>query len=98
MLKPVVTMDPKTHKEVLFVVPETELEEKFIIWFTHRNGLKVGRCKNMQAAMLPSWNDSDTVAKSMNVAYQNIDVTGQLVLIRAQKLDKAVRQHDNDNW
>ncbi|MHB2019276.1 MAG: PASTA domain-containing protein [Candidatus Xenobia bacterium] len=70
MLTPVLTLNDETGKRELYVVPSSELEEKFVVWFSHQHGVPQVRHRGRFALQLPEWNDPDHVMNNVNAAYE----------------------------
>jgi hypothetical protein len=70
MIKPVLKMDERTGEKLLFMVPETELEEKFIIWFCHQHDLPRQRVNNRESLRLPGYNDPEEAERNLYAAFR----------------------------
>lgn len=71
MLKPVVCPDKASGGKSLFIVPESELEEKFILWFCTQHNLPRERINRRESLKLPGWNDPEEAVRNLYPAFRD---------------------------
>jgi len=70
MLKPVIRLKEKSDDKQLFIVPENDMEERFIIWFAFDNSLRTQRINNRESLEFPIQNDPNITQQNMIRAYE----------------------------
>lgn len=69
MMRPVIKLDERSGEKYLYIVPETELEEKFVLWFCQQNSLPRQRVNRRESIRFPVFNDPDDTQKNVYAAY-----------------------------
>lgn len=69
MIHPVIKLDERTGTKFLYLVPETELEEKFILWFCHQHDLPRQRINRKESIRFPIYNDPEDTQKNIYAAF-----------------------------
>ena len=70
MLKTVRKLKENTGEKELFVVPETPLEEKFLVWFASQHCFPVKIVNNRQSIQFLASNDPTRLQINMHRAFQ----------------------------
>lgn len=68
-MHPVIKLDERSGEKFLYIVPETDLEEKFILWFSHMHDLPRQRVNRRESLRFPMWNDPEDTQKNVYAAY-----------------------------
>ncbi|GEM_PF-1923023 len=71
MLKPVIKTEEETGQKQLFMVPESDLEERFVIWFAFQHGVPRLRVNKREALVFHFLNDPEMVTHNVNKAFEN---------------------------
>lgn len=66
---PVLKVDELSGEQFLFIVPETDLEEKFILWFCHQHDMPRQRVNRRESIRFPGWNSPEDTQKNLYAAY-----------------------------
>jgi len=70
MLKPVIKVNEETGEKQLFIVPESDLEERFVLWFSFENSIPRQRVNKRESLMFHYMNDPDLAQQSLLKAYE----------------------------
>jgi hypothetical protein len=81
MLKPVMKIDEETGQKQLFMVPESDLEERFVIWFAFQHSVPRLRVNKREALVFHHMNDPELVTYNVNKAYENFKIDYKYVEI-----------------
>jgi len=71
MLKPVMKIDEETGQKQLFMVPESDLEERFVIWFAFQHSVPRLRVNKRESLVFHFMNDPELVTFNVNKAFEN---------------------------
>lgn len=71
MLKPVMKVDEETGQKQLFMVPESDLEERFVIWFAFQHSVPRLRVNKRESLVFHFMNDPELVTFNVNKAFEN---------------------------
>lgn len=63
-------IEPEEAPDALYMVPQTDLEEKFILWFSFHNDLARQRRGKRECLKLPAQNDPELAVRNVYQAYQ----------------------------
>jgi hypothetical protein len=74
MLKPVTKMSEETNEKQLFIVPESDLEERFILWFAYENSVPRQRVNNKEALMFHHMSDPEMLQHNVTKAFENYKI------------------------
>ena len=98
-MKHLIKFFKKHHCEKLCIVPETELEERFFIWFSFQYGMPRERVNNRDSLLFDLNNDPKLTINNLENAMKNYcvrfryinvpDVRGMELEEAAQKLNQA---------
>lgn len=64
-------IEPELALDALYMVPQTDLEEKFVIWFAFQNHLDRRRRGKRECLKLSCHNDPDDAARNLYQAYRD---------------------------
>ncbi|MDQ7825518.1 MAG: PASTA domain-containing protein [Candidatus Eremiobacteraeota bacterium] len=70
MLKPVLKKNEETGEKQLFMVPESDLEERFVLWFAFHHSVPRLRLNRRDALVFHALNDPDTVQYNLTMAFE----------------------------
>ena len=91
-MKNIVKFIRKFHCEKLCIVPETEVEEKFFIWFSFQYGVPLERLNNRDSLVFDLNNDAEVTMENLKNALKNYCIRFRYVDIpdvRGMHLEKA---------
>lgn len=63
-------IEPELAENALYMVPQTDLEEKFILWFSFRHNLDRERRGKRECLVLPAQNDPELATRNLYQAYR----------------------------
>lgn len=69
MIRPLLKPGPGAETW-LYLVPETRLEEKFVIHFSFENGLASDRVQGRESLRLPAGNDDSQAVENVRLAFE----------------------------
>jgi len=69
MLKPVIKTNEKTGEKQLFMVPESDLEERFVLWFSFQNNIPRERINKRDSLVFHHMSDPDMAQQSVMRAF-----------------------------
>jgi hypothetical protein len=91
-LKHLVKFIRKFHCEKLCIIPETEIEEKFFIWFSFQYGVPLERLNNRDSLAFDLNNDPEVTMQNLANALKNYCIRFRYVYVpdvRGIHLEKA---------
>lgn len=71
MLKPVIKVDEESGEKQLFMVPESDLEERFVLWFSFENGIPRRRVNKRESLVFHHMSDPEMAQQSLLRAFEN---------------------------
>jgi hypothetical protein len=71
MLKPVIRVNEESGEKQLFMVPESDLEERFVLWFAFENSIPRQRVNNKESLVFHHMSDPDMAQQSLLRAFEN---------------------------
>lgn len=95
MLKAVVRLDERSGEKFLYIVPETQLEEKFVLWFCNEHNFLRERVNRRDSIRLPGYNDPEEAVRNIYPAFREFKQRFRYVEIpdlRGVDFDRAVKE------
>jgi len=71
MLKPVLKMNEETAQKQLFMVPESDLEERFVLWFAFHHDVPRQRVNKRESLIFHHLSDPGMVQQNLMKAYED---------------------------
>jgi hypothetical protein len=70
MLKPVIKVNEETGEKQLFMVPESDLEERFVLWFSFENSIPRKRVNKRESLAFHHMSDPELAQQSLLRAFE----------------------------
>lgn len=102
-MKAVIKLNDETRNKDLYIVPETDLEERFFIWFNFQYGIPRQRINNKESLQFPGSNDSEQTIENLEQAFAKYKIRFRyreipnVIGISLSKASKKLKEY-GVNW